>query len=412
MTTQLEYARRGVVTDQMHRAARMEGIREEVLLRRIASGKLVLMVRDENVLAIGTGCRTKINVNIGTSSEKVDPDAEVEKAEAAERYGAHTISDLSMGGDIDDIRSRIMAATTVPMTTVPVYQAVVENSFEAMTPEDLLKTAERHLREGISSVVLHAGATLEMLESLRRTDRILGMVSKGGSQTAAWMLHNGCENPIREYFGSYLELMREKDAVLSLGNAMRSGCIHDPMDAPQIEEIKNNARLARQANEAGVQVIMEGMGGHVAPQRIPGYVHYHKQIAQRPLFVAGPLPTDIALGHDHVAGAIGAAMAAGAGADYLCYITPAEHLGLPNLEQMKEGLLAYRIAAHVGDTMKFGPGERDRDLAIRRSMLDWEGQFALAIDPDRPREFHPGTSGSCTMCGRYCPKVLLKQYMG
>jgi len=412
MSTQLDYARRGMVTGEMARAARDEGMDEERLCRRIATGRAILMTRDREVLAMGAGCRTKINVNIGTSPEKVDPDAEVEKAQVAERCGAHTISDLSMGGDIDEIRRRVMEATTVPLTTVPIYQTVVETSFEAMAPEDILKTTEKHIKEGISSVVLHAGITLEMLESLKRSKRILGMVSKGGSQTAAWMLHNGEENPIQECFDSYLELLREKDAVLSLGNAMRSGCIHDPMDGPQKEEIKNNARLARQANQAGVQVIMEGMGGHVAPQRIPRYVHYYKQIADRPLFVAGPLPTDIAVGHDHIAGAIGAAIAAGAGADYLCYITPAEHLGLPDLEQMREGLMAYRIAAHVGDTMKFGPGEQDRELAVKRSMLDWEGQFALALDPERPRELHPGTRGSCTMCGRYCPKVLLKQYMG
>jgi phosphomethylpyrimidine synthase len=224
------------------------------------------------------------------------------------------------------------------------------------------------------------------------------------------MLGSGCENPFLENFDKVMEILRDKDVVLSLGNTMRSGCIHDRPDKAQLMEMENNAALAKRANEQGIQVIIEGMGGHVAAASIPEYVGTYRSKSCHPLFVAGPLPTDVALGYDHVAGAIGASMASGAGADYLCYITPSEHLSLPTPDQVREGLVAFKIAAHIGDSMKYGMAEKDRLLAKRRASFDWEGQMELAFDPDRPRDFCP-MEGPCSMCGEYCAIQIMEEYL-
>ncbi len=395
--------------------AEVEGVSHAFLQGQIATGRIVVMQRREKPpIGIGEGLRTKINANIGSSAGVFDQEAEVEKARIAEEYGADTITDLSMGGPIDEIRQRILEATNIPLTTVPIYQAVVERgSFEAVTEADLLRMIGKHIDEGISSIVVHAGFTVEMLESLRATGRIMGMVSKGGSFTSAWMLQNGKENPFHSQFDEICQLLASRDVVLSLGNTMRSGCIHDRMDGPQRKEIEMNARLARRANELGVQVIIEGMGGHVSPDRIADYVTIYKRMtARRPLFVAGPLPIDIGVGYDHISGCTGGALAAGAGADYLCYITPSEHLALPNAAQVREGVVAFKIAAHIGDTLKYGPRAEDRGLALCRKARDWEGQFSFAIDGERAREIHmrDGT-GSCTMCGKYCAITIMERYL-
>ena len=359
--------------------AKTEGVKPDFLRIQIASGRVAVMQRDgKPSLGIGEGLRTKINANIGTSAEVFDPDNEVEKARIAEKYGADTITDLSMGGNIDEIRRRILEETTAPLTTVPIYQTVVEaGSFKAITEQDLIRMIRKHVDEGISSIVVHAGFTLEMLEKLRNTKRIMGMVSKGGSFTSAWMLQSGKENPFWSHFDEICEALSEKNVVLSLGNTMRSGCIHDHMDGPQEMEMDMNAKLARRANELGVQVIIEGMGGHVSPEKIPAYVaHYKKKTDHRPLFVAGPLPLDIGVGYDHISGCVGGSLAAGAGADYLCYITPSEHLALPNAAQVREGVVAFKIAAHIGDTLKYGPRPEDKNLARYRRERDWEGRGA------------------------------------
>jgi phosphomethylpyrimidine synthase len=266
---------------------------------------------------------------------------------------------------------------------------------------------------GISSVVDHAGFTLEMLEKLRSSKRIMGMVSKGGSFTSAWMLQNSRENPFLSHFDEICGALSPKNVVLSLGNTMRSGCIHDHMDGPQEMEIEMNARLARRANELGVQVIIEGMGGHVSPEKIAAYVsHYKKATGFRPLFVAGPLPLDIGVGYDHISGSVGGSLAAGAGADYLCYITPSEHLALPNAAQVREGVVAFKIAAHVGDSLKYGPRPEDRNLAGYRRARDWEGQFITAIDGDRAREIHhQDKAETCSMCGKYCAILIMEEYL-
>jgi len=405
--------------DAIKAVAKAEGVDAAFLQRLVACGRAVIMQREGRPpLGIGEGLRTKINANIGTSAEVFDLESEVEKARVAEKYGADTITDLSMGGPIDEIRERILEETAAPLTTVPIYQAIVESgSFRSATEQDLIRMIRKHVREGISSVVVHAGFTLAMLETLRNAARIMGMVSKGGSFTSAWMLQSGKENPFLTHFDEICNILAERDAVLSLGNTMRSGCIHDQRDEPQEREIEINAELARRANELGVQVIVEGMGGHVSPDRIPGYVaHYKDKTGHRPLFVAGPLPIDIGVGYDHISGCVGGALAAGAGADYLCYITPSEHLALPNAAQVREGVVAFKIAAHIGDTLKYGPRPEDRLLALHRRARDWGGQFDAAIDGERAREIHhqdnhQDGAKTCSMCGKYCAIQIMERYL-
>ncbi len=408
MTTQVEHARNENATAEMECVARTEGVDLPPLLSSVAEGSTVIMFRDGKSVGIGRGLKTKVNVNIGTSSLKIDPEEEVRKAIIAEKYGADTITDLSMGGDISGLRKKICENTTLPLTTVPIYQTAAEVGIESMTDEDILGNLTRQAEEGVSSFVLHC-TDRAILGMLKERERIMGVVSKGGSITCAYMTINRCENPFIGNFDKILKLLKKHDIVLSLGNTMRSGCIHDERDRAQLEEIKKNVELARRANEEGVQVIIEGTGGHVRADRIAEYVRFHKQRSRFPLFVAGPLPTDVAVGYDHIAGAVGASIASGAGADYLCYITPSEHLGLPGPEQVREGLLAFRIAAHIGDSMKYGASGRDRGLAVKRAELDWEGQMGFAIDSERARELAP-KEGPCTMCGDFCAIKIMKEF--
>jgi len=410
----LENAKSGVLIDTIKKVAKFENKSPEFIMTQIATGEVIIMTRkNKPSLGIGTGLRTKINANIGTSSDNIHPKDEIEKAKIAEKLGADTISDLSMGGNIDKIRSEIIKATNSPITTVPIYQAVAEcGSFKNVTIDDILNTINKQITHGVNSMVIHAGFTRNMLKSLRDMARIMGMVSKGGALTAAWMIEHEVENPMLTHFDEILEFLYEHDVVLSLGNTMRSGCIYDIKDKPQLNEIFENARLAKRANKAGVQVIVEGMGGHVQPVEIKPFVQYYKQeTGNRPLFVAGPLPIDIAVGYDHIAACVGGAMASGAGADYLCYITPAEHLGLPTVDQVREGVVAFKIAAHIGDTIKYGPSERDRILAEYRHAQDWEAQFNLALDGTRAREIHPVEQKICTMCGRYCALRIMENFL-
>jgi len=412
MKTQIQSAVQGIVTKEMKHVALEEKVDVEIIRQRVASGEVVIMGHRHPV-GIGRGLRTKVNANIGTSSVAVDPELEAQKAIIAVKYGADTISDLSMGGDIVRIRQSILQSVHVPLTTVPIYQTVAEHaSFRPITHEDIIEIVRKQVREGASSVVIHAGLTLEMLSMLRGARRVMGMVSKGGSFTSAWMIEHESENPFLENFDEILEILRAGDTVLSLGNAMRSGCIHDTRDSPQLLEIRENAALAERANKADVQVIIEGMGGHVWVGDIEKYVKHHKKVIDnRPLFVAGPLPIDVAVGYDHIAACVGASLASGAGADYLCYITPSEHLALPNLNQVREGVVAFRIAAHIGDSLKYGPSDKDIELARMRRSRDWEAQFELALDGERAREIHPQTKG-CTMCGEYCALELMDRYLG
>ncbi|HEY9205560.1 MAG TPA: phosphomethylpyrimidine synthase ThiC [Candidatus Methanoperedens sp.] len=408
MKTQIEKARDGDVTKQMEAVAASENIGIDILLSRVANGSAVIMSRKECSVGIGKGLSTKVNVNLGTSSLKIDPDEEVTKARIAQKYGADTITDLSMGGSITEIRKRIFESTSLPITTVPIYQTAAEQGLGNMAGEDIIQYIKQQAEEGVGSFVLHC-IDNRILGMLKKEKRIMGVVSKGGSITCAYMMINKCENPFIENFDEILGILKTHDIVLSLGNTMRSGCIHDGRDKAQIEEIRLNVELAKRANEAGVQAIIEGTGGHVRADRIAEYVRFHKRMSDFPLFVAGPLPTDVATGYDHIAGCVGASLAGGAGADYLCYITPSEHLGLPGPEQVREGLIAFRIAAHIGDSIKYGPSERDRNLARKRAMLDWEGQLSFAIDGERARELAP-YEGPCTMCGDFCAIKIMKEF--
>lgn len=408
MRTLAEQARDGIVTSPIKTVARNEGIDPEILRERIAAGSAVIMQRGNRYTGIGKGLSTKVNVNLGTSSTKVCLDDEIQKAIIAEKFGADTISDLSMGGNINAIRKEIFSHTSLPVTTVPVYQSVVENGLKAMTAEDIMATLRLQAGQGISSVVIH-GVSREMLGELRRKKRLLGMVSKGGSITSAFMLMNQCENPFIEHFDEVLSLCRKHDIVLSLGNTARSGCIHDRRDRMQLAEIRQNIRLADRARAAGVQVIIEGAGGHIRSDRIAPMVKYYKKQSAYPLFVAGPLPTDIAVGYDHIAGSAGASIASAAGADYLCYITPAEHLGLPGPESVKEGLIAFRIAAHIGDTVKYGREAEDTKIAQMRAALDREGQIRCSLDPEKARALSDGDA-ECTMCGEFCAIKIMREF--
>jgi phosphomethylpyrimidine synthase len=408
MKTLVDQAKEGTITPRIKRVAEAESMDPQALCRQIAEGSSVIMQRGDRLTGIGRGLSTKINVNLGTSTGKINVHDEIRKARIAEEFGADTISDLSMGGDITEIREEIFSCTTLPVTTVPVYQAVVENGLKEMTADDILSTLEMQAEEGISSVVVHC-VSRNMLAGFRKQKRILGMVSKGGSITSAYMLLNQCENPFVEQYDRVLSVCRKHDIVLSLGNTARSGCIHDRRDSFQLAEIRQNVALAHRSLDAGVQVIIEGAGGHIRSDRIPAYIRYYKKQSPFPLFVAGPLPTDVGVGYDHIAGACGGSIASGAGADYLCYITPAEHLGLPSPKAVKEGLIAFRIAAHIGDTVKYGKDVQDRKVAVLRADLDREGQIRCAMDPQRARDLSDGDK-ECTMCGEFCAIKIMREF--
>jgi phosphomethylpyrimidine synthase len=407
--TQIDLAREGIITPAMRAAASREDIEPETVRAGLADGSLVIMTRDEKYVAIGKGAATKINVNIGTSSLCIDPDEEIKKARIAEQYGADTLTDLSMGGDIPFIRRLIFHNTKLPLTTVPIYQSVAEQGINSLSEDHILNTISHQVDEGVSSVVLHC-IEPDCLEKLRNSNRIMGMVSKGGSLTSVYMLSNHCSNPFIDNFDSILEILRQKDVVLSLGNTMRGGCVHDIFDTPQIQEIQTNMKLAKRAHRYGVQVIVEGTGGHVRAADIQDNVKYCKRMGNVPLFVAGPLPIDVAVGYDHIAGAVGASMAAGAGADYLCCITPSEHLRLPSVDDVKDGVVAFRIASHIGDSIKYGPRLSDLKLAKSRANMDWDGQMQYAIDSEKPYQICPDT-GPCTMCGNFCALDIMHDFL-
>ncbi|WP_319578106.1 phosphomethylpyrimidine synthase ThiC [uncultured Methanospirillum sp.] len=405
--TLIQAVQKGTIPSAVYSIAASEGVPPEYVQECIASGSIVIMQRDGHCAGIGKGLRTKINVNLGTSSSKVCLDDEIKKAQIAEKFGADTISDLSMGGDIERIRKTIFSSTSLPITTVPVYQTVSEIGLKKMTADDIIETVRSHAEEGMSSLVIHT-VTSAMLAQIRKRKRILGVVSKGGSITSAFMAINECENPFIEHFDTILQICQDHDIVLSLGNTARSGCINDQRDMLQRMEEKNNVILAEKAHAAGVQVIIEGAGGHIRLDRIAPMIRRYKKMADFPLFVAGPLPTDIGVGYDHIAGCAGASTASAAGADYLCYITPAEHLGLPTVDAVKEGLIAFRIAAHIGDTVKSGVMAEDRSVAMLRSVLDREGQVRCAIDPERASSLSD-SEPECTMCGEFCAIKIIQE---
>lgn len=418
MTTLKRLAEKGKITEEMKICAKAEGVEVEYVREGVAKGEIVICKNKKSKLtkpcAIGKGLRTKVNVNIGTSKDRISIEEELKKLEIALKYGADTVMDLSTGGDLDEIRKIIRENCPVPLGTVPIYQAAVEavekyhKSIVEMSVSEIFKIIEKQAEDGIDFMTVHCGITKEGLERLKNKERILGIVSRGGSFLAEWMVYNNKENPFYEYFDELLEIAYNYDITLSLGDGIRPGCIADATDGGQIHELIILGELTLRAWEKGVQVMIEGPG-HVPLDQIEANVKLQKKLCHgAPFYVLGPLPTDIAPGYDHLVGAIGGAIAGVAGADFLCYITPAEHLRLPTIEDVKEGVIASRIAAHVADLVKGikGAWKWDLEMAKARARLDWEAQIELSIDPEKARKYRTegGTSQSeaCSMCGPYC----------
>lgn len=422
--TLIEKARAGKITEEMRSIAEKEGRSPEYIRDGIANGRIVIPLNRnrsiEKICAIGEGLKTKVNANIGSSTDLADVDIELEKARVAEEAGTDTIMDLSTGGDIDGIRKEIIKHTNVPLGTVPIYQAAIEvvdkkGGIVFMTKDDIFSVIEKQAKDGVDFMTVHVGVTLSTFERLRNEGRVMDIVSRGGTFTVVWMLYNKKENPLYEYFDELIEIAREYEITLSLGDGFRPGAIVDSSDRSQFHELILLGELQQRALKAGVQVMIEGPG-HIPVQEIQMNIQMEKKLCHgAPFYVLGPVVTDIAPGYDHIVSAIGGAMAAYYGADFLCYVTPSEHLGLPTKDEVKEGVITARIAAHIGDIGKGIPGayEWDAKMAVARKKLRWKDQFKLAIDPKKAEELHekisPNLEEVCSMCGEYCAIRLLNQ---
>lgn len=419
--TQLEQARKGSITPEMEQVAGAEGMDVQKLRKRISNGHVVIPknVRGKSKpLGIGKGLKTKINANVGSSSEREDISWEVEKAKIAVKYGSDTLMDLSTGPHYEEIRRAIMDEITVPIGTVPVYEAAINASKSKgaiinMDEDDMFKAITNQAKEGVDFITVHCGVTKDTVEKVKNSDRIMGIVSRGGAFTAAWILKNQEENPLYKNYDHLLDIAREYDVTLSLGDGLRPGCTHDATDVPQISELIILGRLVERSREAGVQVMVEGPG-HVPLNQIESNIHIQKRVCKgAPFYVLGPLVIDIAPGYDHITSAIGGAIAAAAGADYLCYVTPAEHLSIPNEEDVREGVVASKIAAHAADVAKGIQSALDTEvkMAHARREFNWDLQFDLALDHEKPRlcrERGPNDKKEmCTMCGEFCAIKLV-----
>jgi phosphomethylpyrimidine synthase len=424
--TQLEIAKSGNISSEMEAVAKAEGVDVEMIRERIAEGTVVIPANVKRTglvpCGIGKGLSTKTNANIGTSPDYGNIDTELGKLRVAESAGVDTIMDLSTGGDISAIRRTIIAATTLPVGTVPIYQAgvaAIENSgaIVNMQPDDLFDAIEEHARDGVDFMVIHAGVTRAAIDRLKQQGRVADIVSRGGAFLTGWILHNERENPLYEYYDRVLDIAREYDITLSLGDGMRPGSIADATDRAQIEELLAIGELVQRAQDAAVQVMVEGPG-HIPLDQIETNILLQKSVCKgAPFYVLGPLVTDIAAGYDHITGAIGGAIAAAAGTDFLCYVTPAEHLSLPDPEDVRQGVIASRIAAHAGDIVKGVKGalDWDRKMALARKKLDWEEQARLSLDPELARRVHgkhTSIGKACSMCGEYCAMELVEKYLG
>ncbi|RLG59973.1 MAG: phosphomethylpyrimidine synthase [Candidatus Hydrothermarchaeota archaeon] len=410
-----------LLSEEVKEISKKEKISEEKIAKRVARGKIVILknvLRDIPPVGIGKGLRVKINANIGTSPDYVNIDEELEKGKVAVKYGADTLMDLSTGGDLDKIRREILKIP-VPLGTVPIYQAGVESAIKKgsivdMSEDEILKVIEKHAKDGVDFMTLHVGITKESLEKLERQKRIMGIVSRGGSFIACWMLHNKEENPLYKNYDYILEIAKEYNVVLSLGDALRPGAIADASDRAQIQELIILGELVDRAREKKVQCMVEGPG-HMRLNEIEANVIIQKKLCKEaPFYVLGPLVTDIAPGYDHIAGAIGGTIAAYAGADFLCYVTPAEHLALPSVEDVKLGVIASKIAAHAVDIARGLDYELDLEMSKARAELNWKKQFELCIDKEKAIEYRkrrkPQDKDVCTMCGRYCAVKLIKRF--
>ncbi|HEX6808047.1 MAG TPA: phosphomethylpyrimidine synthase ThiC [Gemmatimonadaceae bacterium] len=417
-STQMAAARNGVITDAMRVVARREGLDVEVVRSEVARGRLIIPANVRHLagklepMGIGKAAGVKINANIGNSAVTSSIDEELEKLHLAVRYGADTVMDLSTGKDIDAVREAIIGASTVPIGTVPIYQAVLMGKeLEELTANDLLDVIEHQAQQGVDYMTIHAGILLEHLPLVY--GRVTGIVSRGGSLHAVWMMHHRRQNPLYERYDDLLEILRAYDVTISLGDSLRPGSVHDASDRAQFAELETLGELTKRAWARDVQVMVEGPG-HIPMHEIEMNVRKQKEIClEAPFYTLGPLVTDIAPGYDHITSAIGAAMIGWYGADMLCYVTPKEHLGLPNADDVRQGVIAYKIAAHSADIARGRKGARDRDDALSRARyaFDWNEQFRLSLDPERAREYHDETLPAeyfksaefCAMCGpKFC----------
>ncbi|MCI5803416.1 MAG: phosphomethylpyrimidine synthase ThiC [Lachnoclostridium sp.] len=413
-TTQMDAARKGILTKELLAVAKKEQMEPEKLVKLVAAGQVVIPANkchtclDPN--GIGSALRTKINVNLGTSRDLNDLDMELQKVNDAVAMGAESIMDLSSFGDTQKFRRKLTAECPAIIGTVPIYDAVVyyHKPLREITSEEWLQIAEMHAKDGVDFLTIHVGINKNTAERFKKMKRLTNIVSRGGSIIFAWMEMTGQENPFYEHFDRLLDICQEYDVTLSLGDACRPGCLEDATDVSQLEELLTLGELTRRAWEKNVQVMIEGPG-HMPLDQIAANMKIQQSVCKgAPFYVLGPLVTDVAPGYDHITAAIGGAIAASAGASFLCYVTPAEHLRLPNRDDVKEGIIASRIAAHAADIAKGIPGakEWDRKMAQARARLDWEEQFSLAIDPDKARRYRaeskPEKEDTCSMCGNFC----------
>ncbi|MFL0776099.1 MAG: phosphomethylpyrimidine synthase ThiC [Prochlorococcus sp.] len=417
--SQLHFARQGDLTQEMAHVAKRENLPESLVMEEVARGRMIIPANINHTnlepMAIGIASKCKVNANIGASPNASDVNEELKKLELAVKYGADTVMDLSTGGvNLDEVRTAIIKASQVPIGTVPVYQALesVHGSIEKLTEEDFLHIIDKHCQQGVDYQTIHAGLLIEHLPKLK--GRLTGIVSRGGGILAQWMLYHHRQNPLYTRFEDICEIFKRYDCTFSLGDSLRPGCQHDASDAAQLAELHTLGELTRRAWKHDVQVMVEGPG-HVPMDQIEFNVRKQmEECNEAPFYVLGPLVTDIAPGYDHITSAIGAAMAGWHGTAMLCYVTPKEHLGLPNSEDVREGLIAYKIAAHAADIARHRPGARDRDdeLSRARYAFDWNKQFELSLDPERAKQYHDETLPAdiykqaefCSMCGpKHCP---------
>ena len=421
--TQIDFARAGIVTPQMAEVARKERRDPEFIRQGVAAGRIAIPANIHHAAlspeGVGEGLRTKVNVNLGISGDLADEAEEWRKVEVALELGAEAIMDLSNSGKTQSFRTRLIGRSPAMIGTVPMYDAIgyLEKALITITVDDFLDVIRRHAEDGVDFVTVHAGMNRRVIESFKETGRLTNIVSRGGSLIFAWMEATGNENPFYERYDEVLEILHEHDVTISIGDAMRPGSTYDASDAGQIAELIEIGKLTRRAWDAGVQVMVEGPG-NMALDEIAANMKMEKRLCHNaPFYVLGPLVTDIAPGYDHITAAIGGAIAASSGADFLCYVTPAEHLRLPDADDVREGLVATKIAAHAADIAKGIPGARERDnrMSDARRRVDWDGMFAEALDPAKARRYFesapPSNEGTCTMCGEMCAMRTVNQIM-
>lgn len=421
--TQMEAAKKGILTPEMKRVAEKEFMNPDILMERVAKGEIAIPanINHKSLMAegVGNGLSTKVNVNLGISRDCPDVDKELEKVKKAIDMKVEAIMDLSSFGKTEEFRKKLIAMSTAMIGTVPVYDAIgfYDKELKDITSDEFLEVVRKHAKDGVDFVTIHAGMNREAMEVFKRNKRLTNIVSRGGSLMYAWMELNNAENPFYERYDELLDICEEYDLTLSLGDALRPGCTKDATDAAQIKELITLGELTLRAWERNVQVMIEGPG-HMAIDEIEANVKLQKRLCHgAPFYVLGPLVTDIAPGYDHITSAIGGAIAARAGVDFLCYVTPAEHLRLPDLEDMKEGIIATKIAAHAADIAKKVPYARDWDdkMSKARADIDWETMFSLAIDEEKARRYRkestPEHEDTCTMCGKMCSMRTMKKIM-